>query len=141
MLTAYTRKGLILAVGLGLGIGLMAGAVFVAASGRPPVTDEEVRSRARALGMVSATELPRPAPVKEPAAVRVAVVYIAGGTDATTVAEMLATAGAVADGKAFVARLTERGLLTAVKVGVHEIPLGTTTVDQVIDIVTGARKP
>ena len=138
MLTAYTRRGLTLAVGLGVGVGLMAGAVFVAAKDDGSLTDAEVIARARTLGMVSATELPKPAPApaQAPAVTKVAVVPVAEGASFGEVAATLKAVGLIKELDPFLARVSERNAAAALKVGVHQVPMTGLTDDQLIDLLT-----
>jgi hypothetical protein len=146
VLTAYTRKGLTLAAALGFGVGLMAGAVFVAAKGGVP-SDAEIVARARTLGMVLATELPAPAPapapVQQPAPepVRIAVLNVPKGADFTRAAAELKALGVIADVNQFLDRVEERKLASKLKIGVHQLPLDGLTADKAIDILTGAAQP
>lgn len=142
-------RGLLWAAGLGLGVGLIIGAAVVAVKpGR--LTEAELVAKARTLGMVSTTELPKaPATPTTPKTVttvnKVAVIAIAPGSEWTTAIAMLKQVGAVADEAAFLARVKERGLMTALKVGVFELSLGEGKTplphDEIIDKLTGAAKP
>lgn len=140
MLTAYVRRGLTLAVGLGVGVGLMAGAVFVAAKGDGGLTDAEVIARARTLGMIDATELPKPAPApapaQEPAVTKVAVVPVPEGASFGEVAATLKAVGLIKEVDPFLARVSARKAAAALKVGVHQVPMTGLTDDQLIDLLT-----
>lgn len=138
MLTAYTRRGLTLAVGLGVGVGLMAGAVFVAAKDDGSLTDAEVIARARTLGMVSATELPKPAPApaQAPPVTKVAMVPVAEGASFGEVAATLKAVGLIKEVDPFLERVSERNAAAALKVGVHQVPMTGLTDDQLIDLLT-----
>jgi cell division protein YceG involved in septum cleavage len=136
----YTRRGLLLAGGLGLGVGLMLGAAVLAAAPRPGLTDAAVVARARVLGMINPTELPPVQPIAKeaPAPAKVAVVLVGPGMDFGTVAEMLTGAGVISDPAAFLARVKERELTGRMQTGAHELPASGATVDQVIDKLTSA---
>lgn len=137
MLTFRTRKGLTLAVGLGFGMGLMAGAAVLAMTLKPPPTDDAIVARARQLGMVKATEIPvAPAKVQVQ---KVASIVVAEGGSFSDVAGMLKEAGVIADAEALMVRARERDLLGRLRAGVHVILFGepgkALTLDQVIDLV------
>lgn len=150
MITRGLRKGLTWAAGLGLGVGLMIGAAVLAAVGTERLTDADVVARARTLGMINATELPKtpvaqPAPKTVTVVNKVAVISIAPGTDWTQAIVMLKQAGAVTDEAGFLARVKERELLLGLKAGVFELALGEGKAplphDAIIDKLTGTTKP
>lgn len=126
MLTQHTRKGLQLALGIGFGLGLMAGAALWIALGRPAPTDDQIIARARTLGMTRATELP---------GAKVAVV-IKPDTALPDLAAMLKAAGAAPDSDAFLARVQAKQPSGKPKPGVHVITAGQ-SLDELVDILVG----
>lgn len=132
----HTRRGLQLALGLGAGIGLMAGALTAALMRRPGLTDDEVTQRARSLGMVKMTELPQAAPARETPAKTIVAYTVQPGMSFGEIAAMLKQAGALVDEQALLARAQERGALEKVKAGVYALtvePGKPPTPDQIID--------
>jgi len=110
----HTRKGLTLALGLGCGIGLMAGAVLWSMGDNPRLTDEQVIARARTLGMTRATELPGAK----------VTVLVKADTTLADLAAMLKAAGAVADSDAFLAKVKSKHPEGKPKPGIHVIIAG-----------------
>jgi hypothetical protein len=136
----HTRGGLKLVLGLGVGIGLMVGAVAAAYLPRPGLTDDQVRERARVLGMLPATSLPpasAPAPVPKEAPPKTIVIYaVVEGMSFDQIAAMLKQTGVLPDAQALTNRARERNALEQVKAGVYTItldPAKPVTPDQVID--------
>ncbi|HWI62388.1 MAG TPA: hypothetical protein VNT75_11155 [Symbiobacteriaceae bacterium] len=122
MVSQHARKGLTLALGLGFGIGLMAGAVLWSLGAKPDLTDEQVVARARLLGMTRATEMP---------GAKVTLLVKAEMTVAE-LADMLKAAGAVSDGEAFTARVKEKFPNGKPKAGVHVVTPGM-PLDQLVE--------
>lgn len=137
---SHTRAGLKWVLGLGLGVGLMAGGFGAALMPKPGLTDDQVQARARLLGMLPATQLPpapppapTPAPKEAPPTTTVPVVE---GLSFGQIAAMLKLLGVVSDDQALIARAGEREALEQVKAGVYTItldPAKPMTLDQVID--------
>jgi hypothetical protein len=142
----HIRKGLQWALGLGVGLGLMAGALGAALMPRPGLTDDEVVQRARALGMIKAIEMPqapREAPREAaPAAPKRTVTYaVVPGMSFGEIASLLNQAGVIADEQALIARAREREAMEQVKAGIYTVvldPAKPVTPDQVLDqLLTG----
>lgn len=110
----HARKGLTLALGLGFGLGLMAGAVLWSLGAAPTLTDDQIVTRARALGMTRVTELP---------GAKVTLV-VRADTTLADLAGMLKAAGAVPDADAFVARVQSKYPTGKPKPGLHVITAG-----------------
>lgn len=161
----HTRKGLTLTLGVGVGLGLIAGSVLTAMAQRPPdLTNAEIMQRARALGMVPLSELPKaPAPAQTqaqprpqspvqpeaqskavpPAEVPPAqapapvVITVLPDMAFQEVMDALSAAGLVKDPDAFLARAYETGAVTRLRVGAHSIRPGATT-DEILAKLTSA---
>jgi len=111
-LDRHAVRGLALAAGLGIGVGLMIGSAFVAMASGSEITEAEIIARARTLGMVSVTELPprSEAPkVDPPAPEQRLVLVIRAPMTFEDVAAMLKEGGAIPDTAAFLTRVKERG--------------------------------
>lgn len=114
MVDQHTRRGLALALGLGCGVGLMAGAVLWSLGDNPRLTDEQIIARARTLGMTRATELPGAK----------VTVLVKADTTLADLAAMLKAAGAVADSEAFLARVKVKHPDGKPRPGIHVIIAG-----------------
>ncbi len=150
----HTRRGLGLALGLGVGIGLMMGAAVMDAMPPAEPTDEEIRERARDLGLVDLTEIPGPrvptdpepvqeeetAPVEPPPPERIISFVVTPEMPFRDFAAMLKANGLIDDEGAFLQRVAEREVEDRLQVGVHTLKVGETplTVDEIIDEVTGS---
>lgn len=64
---SHTAKGLRISLIIGIGIGLMAGALLWTLGRQPALTNAQIIERARALGMELLTQMPRSEPPKTPA--------------------------------------------------------------------------
>jgi len=126
LLTNHTRKGLTLALGVGFGLGLMAGAMLWSFGAAPDLTDDEIVARARRLGMTRATELPG------------AKVTLLVKPEATLedLAAMLKASGTYADGEMFIARAKAKHPDGKPKAGLHVVTPGE-PVDQLVDLLVG----
>ena len=127
MLTQHTRKGLQLALGIGFGLGLMAGAALWIALGRPEPTEEQIIARARTLGMTRATEFP---------GAKVAIL-VKADTALADLAAMLKTAGVAQDSEAFLARVQAKQPSGKPRPGVHVITAGQ-PLDELVDALVQA---
>lgn len=108
----HAIRGLTLAAGLGIGVGLMIGSAFVAMASGAQLTEAQIIARAKTLGMVSVTEMPprSEAPkVEPPAAEQRLVLVVRAPMTFEDVAEVLKEGGAIPDTAAFLARVKERG--------------------------------
>jgi hypothetical protein len=140
-----TRRGLLLAGGVGLGVGLMIGAAVLAASPKPGLTDAEAIARARQLGMINPTELPPSPPAAQTSQTpqaqtqpKTMVLLVPPGTDFGAAADALQEAGIVKDKEAFLARVKEREVAAKLVIGAHELPAAGATADQIIDSLISA---
>jgi hypothetical protein len=126
MLTQHTRKGLQLALGIGFGLGLIAGAALWMTLERPAPTDQETIARARRLGMTMATELPGAK----------VVVVIKPDTALPDLAAMLKEARVAQDSETFLARVQAKQPSGKPKPGVHVITAGQ-SLDELVDALVG----
>lgn len=111
-MNAQMRKGLGLTMGLGFGIGLTVAGLLVAASdGAPEMPpDEQVRERARALGMMDPTAMPQPAPAPTVVAEREVYLLLVPGTGWAEAGGLLKEAGLLQDETVIQALVKDRGL-------------------------------